>query len=75
MFGNASTTTPAVLTPDRFPNHALYTEIVLVEFPKVEKLFNDLPLTVATGRFGHVPWILQQRNTKEVCREGIRYSK
>jgi hypothetical protein len=36
MLSNASLTPKAMLAPKRFPNHAMYTEILLVEFPKSE---------------------------------------
>jgi hypothetical protein len=40
-FRNAAVTPLAMLTPQRFPHHAVYAKVVLLKLPRLHKLIND----------------------------------
>lgn len=65
MFGNASSTTPAMLATQRFPDHTSNTEVLLVKLPLLEKFGNDGSLLIPASQFGNVPRILNNRDNEE----------
>ena len=54
---NASSASLAMLTPHRHSIHASRAEVLVVEFPKAEKLVDNGLLLTPTIQLRHIPWI------------------
>ncbi len=61
MLGHAASTTLAMFTADRPPNHALHAEVLFVVLPRLEQLLDDSFLLVSAPGLGHVARVLDHR--------------
>lgn len=52
MFCNTVSTSPAMLASQWPPNHAIYTEVFLVELPQIKEFLDHCSLLVPAAKFG-----------------------
>lgn len=72
MLRNATTASTAVLASKRFSRHARNTEILLVELPQLEQLFNHLSLLVAAADLRDISGILNHRIDIEIGGQAVK---
>lgn len=58
VFRDTSPTTSAMFAPQRFPDHARNAKVLLIKFPIVNELADDLSLLVPASEFRHITRIL-----------------
>lgn len=64
-----------MLAPNRHSCHALHAEVLIVEFPKAEKLVNNRLLLASTGQLWDVTRIFDDAVDIEVHAKAVRNTK
>ena len=76
MFRHATTTTSfTVLTPQGSSDHAIYTEILVIELPQAQKFVNNCLLLRATSKLRYVARVFDHAVYVEVCTKSIAESE
>ena len=71
MLGHAAGASFAMLTTKGLANHAMQAEILVIELPQCQELFDDSFLLTSATQFGDIAGVFNHTVKVEVCTKAV----